>query len=202
MNVPWTPVISVPKTWIQLPLASRWDPEQWAEQKCAEVLGADVSDKTRRLLIETIAEVTVTGRESKSQMLGGLVFYPSFDRYPPICTVAIDGFSPAPGDASVDLDSFRESNGKPQENTIGDIETTVLELPAGPALRFNERRTQQVPHMHVHTVGESVLFAVRPYGIPDAVTLMATWMEPQYRDMLIKMADGMAQSLKIVPREN
>jgi hypothetical protein len=38
--------------------------------------------------------------------------------------------------------------------------------------------------------------------MPPAVTLMVTWMEPQFRSMLIKMADGMAQSLKIVPREN
>jgi hypothetical protein len=51
-------------------------------------------------------------------------------------------------------------------------------------------------------IGESILHAVRPYGIPDAVTLMATWMEPQFRDMLTKMADGMAQSLKIMPRED
>jgi hypothetical protein len=28
--------------------------------------------------------------------------------------------------------------------------------------------------------------------MPDAVTLMVAWVEPQFRSMLIKMADAMA----------
>jgi hypothetical protein len=196
-------MISIPKTCLVLPLGRREvDPEQWAERKCAELLGPEATGKTRQLFTETLAEETVKGRDSKSQMLSGLVFYPDFNRYPPICTVSVDGFSPAPGDPPADLDSFRETNGKPQKNTIGDIETTEVELPAGPALRFHERREQKIPHHGGHMIGESILYAVRPPEIRDSVTLMVTWMEPQFRSMLTKMADGMAQSLKIVPREN
>jgi hypothetical protein len=196
MKVPWKPVISIPKTCLMLPLGSSEDPEEWAKQKCTELLGPDASSKTRKLFTETVAEQTAADRSNK-QMLSGLVFYPDFSRYPPICTVAVDAWSDPPSD----LDSFRESNGKPQRNTIGDIEITEVELPAGPSLRFHERREQSIPHRGGHMIGESVLYAIRPPELADSVTLMATWMEPQFRDMLTKMADGMARSLKIVPRE-
>jgi hypothetical protein len=202
MSTPWVPVISVPKMWIQLPLGDRQDPREWAERKCAELLGPEAADKARRLFTEALTEETLKGRKSSTQMVGGLVFYPDYNRYPPICTVDIDGFRPAPGDPPADLQSWRESNGKPQKNTIGDIEITEVELPAGPALRFHERREQKVPDHGGHMIGESILYAIRPPEIRDSVTLMVTWMEPQFRSMLIKMADGMAQSLKIVPRED
>jgi hypothetical protein len=201
MRVHWKPVLSIPKTCLMLPLATQEDPKKWAERKCAELLSPEATDKTRRLFTETVAEQTAADRENK-QMLSGLVFYPDFSRYPPVCTISVDAFSPAPGDPPSDLQSWRESNGKPQKNTIGDIEITEVELPAGPALRFHERREQKVPHHGGHIVGESILYAVRPPEIRDSVTLMVTWMEPQFRSMLIKMADGMAQSLKIVPRED
>jgi hypothetical protein len=202
MRVHWKPVILIPKTCLMLPLATQDDPKKWAERKCTELLSPEATDKTRRLFIETVAENIVTGRKSKSQMLGGLMFYPDFNRYPPLCPISVDGFSPAPGDPPVDLDSFRESNGKPQKNTIGDIEITEVELPAGPALRFHEHREQKIPHHGGHMIGESILYAVRPHRIPDAVALMVTWMEPQFRTRLIKMADDIARSLKIVPRED
>lgn len=198
----WEPVLSIPKTCLMLPLGGSQDPREWAERKCAELLGPEATDKTRRLFTETLAEDTVKGRESRTQVLAGLVFYPGFNRYPPICNVDVNAFRPAPGDPPVDLESWRESNGKPQRNTIGDVETTEVELPAGPALRFHERREQKVPHHGGHMIGESILYAVRPPEIRDSVTLMVTWMEPQFRSMIIKMADGMAQSLKIAPREN
>jgi hypothetical protein len=185
-----------------LPLATQEDPRKWAERKCAELLGPKATDKTRRLFIETVAEDIVTGRKSASQMYAGLVFYPDFNRYPPICDVDVDGFSPAPGDPPVDLQSFRRTNGMPQKNTIGDIEITEVELPAGPALRIHERREQKIAHFGGHMIGESILYAVRPFGIPDAVTLMVTWMEPQFQSMVTKMTDAMAQTLKIVPRED
>jgi hypothetical protein len=202
MSTPWVPVISVPKTWVQLPLGDRQDPREWAERKCAELLGPEAAEKTRRLFIETLTEDTAKGRKTSTQMVAGLVFYPDFNRYPPICTVDINGLFPAAGEQPADLESWRESNGKPQKDTIGDIETTEVELPAGPALRFHERREQKVPHHGGLMIGESILYAIRPPEIPDSVTLMVTWMEPQFRDMLTKMADGMAQSLKIVPRED
>jgi hypothetical protein len=201
MKVHWKPVISIPRTCLMLPLATQEDPKRWAERKCTELLGPEATDKIRRLFTETVAEQTTTDRKNK-QMLSGLVFYPNFNRYPPICNVDVDAWSPAPGDPPADLDSFRESNGKPQKDTIGDIETTEVELPAGPALRFHERREQKVPHHGGLMIGESILYAIRPPEIPDSVTLMVTWMEPQFRDMIIKMADGMAQTLKIVPRED
>jgi hypothetical protein len=198
----WKPVLSIPKTCLMLPLGGSQNPREWAERKSAELLSPDVAGETRRLFIETLEENTVKGRASRTQVLSGLVFYPGFDRYPPICDMAVDAFRPGPDDPPSDLESWRETNGKPQPNTIGDIETTEIELSAGPALRFHERREQKIPHQHGHMVGESILYAVRPPEIRDSVSLMVTWMEPQFRDMLIKMADGMAQSLKIVPREN
>jgi hypothetical protein len=114
----------------------------------------------------------------------------------------VDAFRPAPGDPPADLESWRESNGRPQKNTIGDIEITEVELPAGPALRFHERREQKVPHHGGHMIGESILYAVRPPEIRDSVTVTVTWMEPQFGSRLIKMSDTIAQSLKIVPRED
>lgn len=51
-------------------------------------------------------------------------------------------------------------------------------------------------------IGESILYTVRPPKIRDSVTLMVTWMEPRFRAVLTKMADVMAQSMKIVPRKN
>jgi hypothetical protein len=201
MKVSWKPVIAIPKTCLMLPLATQEDPRKFAERKCVELLGPEAADKTRRLFTETVAEQTAAGRHNE-QMLSGLVFYPDFNRYPPICTVGVDAFCPAPGDPPSDLEAWRESNGKPQKNTIGDIEISEVQLPAGPSLRFHERREQKIPHLGGHMIGESILYAVRPPEIRDSVTLMVTWMEPQFRDMLTKMADGMAQSLKIVPRED
>jgi hypothetical protein len=142
------------------------------------------------------------GGHGQDPVLAGLVFYPDFNRYPPICNVDVDAFRPAPGLGPVELDSFRETDGKPRKNTIGDIEITEMELPAGPTLRFHERYETKAPHTGVRMIGESIDYAIRLNGMPDAVTLMVTWVEPQFRSMLIKMADGMAQSLKIVPRED
>ena len=73
----WKPVLSIPKTCLMLPLGGTEDPKEWAKRKCTELLGPEATDKTRRLFTETLAEETVKGRESRTQVLAGLFSTPT-----------------------------------------------------------------------------------------------------------------------------
>jgi hypothetical protein len=196
MKLSWKPVILMPKTCLLLPLGGDEDPREWAERKCAELLGPEAKEEIKSKFTRKVAEQITLHRKEK-QILSGLVFYPNFKRLPPVAAIDVDGYCPAPGKPPADLQSWREK-WKPQRNTIGDMEITEVSLPSGPALRLHEIHKEKML-LGGHWISQKIMYAVRPPEIRDSVTLMVTWEESTLNPQLTKMADEIAKSLKIVP---
>ena len=130
-------------------------------------------------------------------MMGGLIFFPDYQRLPPIATVDVFGYhSDEPGKPS-SLESFREHFGTPDADTDGPVEVTDLELPAGPAIRFHRRFWPKQSWDPAAYQWEEVMFAVRPPQISDSVVMTLSWIESKFSGALINAADAMAPTLAI-----
>lgn len=87
--------------------------------------------------------------------------------------------------------------GTPTERSIGPIEVTDLQLPAGPAVRFHQRYWPKPSGDPIIHEWEEVRFAVVPRQADSAFVLKVAWVEPQFSEMLIAMADAIAPALEI-----
>lgn len=97
---------------------------------------------------------------------------------------------------------LREVYGAPDEKTLGEIEVTEVDLPAGPALRFHRHWAQKPDQLGRSIEREDVIYAVRPPQIRDAVVLVVSWVELALGPALIKTADAVAKTLTIKPLDD
>ncbi len=83
----------------------------------------------------------MASRDCRGAVCGkaGLLFYPDYNRLPPIANIDVFEYYSNNPDRPTSLDFYRELYGTPTERTIGPIEVTNLQLPAGPAIRFHQR---------------------------------------------------------------
>ena len=129
--------------------------------------------------------------------MGGLVFFPDFNRLPPIANVDVFGYhSKDPAEPS-SLEFYRGLYGTPTERSVGPVEVTDLQLPAGPAIRFHRRYWPKANWDPIAHQWEDVTYAVRPPEIDSAVVLRVSWVEFKFSEALIKSADAIAQTLEI-----
>lgn len=196
----WEPELNVPKTTFMLPVA-RDDRslEELGREAAEKVYGSHAPEEQLKAFARFICDGTRDCRQ-RGVMMGGLIFFPDFSRLPPIANVDLFGYysSRGPG-APSSLEFYREHFGTPDKDTVGSVEVTDVQLPAGPAIRFHRRFwPKPVPRWSpVSHQWEEVMYAVRPPQINDALVLTVAWVEFAFSEALIKSADAIAQTLEV-----
>lgn len=195
----WSPGLKVPAHTLWLPLGSDKSLQEIGARAVLKVLGTGTPEDR----LEKFARVIRTGTKSsrdRGAMMGGLIFFPDYQRLPPIATVDVFGYhADEPGKPS-SLDVFREhfgTPGTPGADMAGPVEVTGLELPAGPAIRFHRRFLPEQCPDPVAYHWEEVVFTVRPPQISDSVVVTISWVEARFSEALIDAADAMAPTLAI-----
>jgi hypothetical protein len=187
--------VKIPPTALWLPLKSDLPLKELGRKAATHVLGDGKSKDELEKFAAAIREHTEDCRR-REVWKGGIVFFPDFNRLPPIATIDILAeYSPTPPNS---LDHYRKVYGTPDRDSLSPIEMTDVELPAGPAVRFHGGYWHKShlpividkPHLHV-------TYAVRPPAIEEAVLLMVAWTEFKFSEALINMADAIAPTLEI-----
>ena len=196
----WEPELKVPKTTFMLPVArDHRSLDELGREAAVKVYGSHAPEEQLKAFARFVHDGTEDCRQRGVKM-GGLVFFPDFNRLPPVASVDVFGYysSNGPG-ASSSLEFYREHFGTPDKDTVGPVEVADVRLPAGPAIRFH-RRFWPKPSSWRDTISpqcEEVMYAVRPPQISDAVVLTVSWVEFKFSEALIKSADAIAQTLEI-----
>ena len=193
----WSPGLRVPPYTLWLPLGSERPLPELGARAALMILGTETPDDHFEKFASIIRDGTKSSRD-RGAMMSGLIFFPDYKRLPPIATVDVFGYhSDEPGEPS-SLESFREHFGTPGRDTVGPVEVTDLELPAGPAIRFHRRFWPKQSRAPVAYQWEEVMFAVRPRQISDSVVMSVSWVESKFSRELTKAADAMAPTLAIM----
>jgi hypothetical protein len=194
----WEPRLKVPKTTFMLPVGSDRPLDELGREAAMKVYGSHGPEEQVKVFARIIRDGTQVCRQRGAKM-GGLIFFPDFNRLPPIANVDVFGYHSKDPEKPSSLEFYRELYGTPDKNTVGPIEATDILLPAGPAIRFHYRfwpkpipRWDPISHQW-----EEVTYAVRPPQITSAVVLTVAWVEFQFSEALIKSADAIAQTLEI-----
>jgi hypothetical protein len=82
---------------------------------------------------------------------------------------------------------------------VGDIETSEVELPCGPALRVRSKSLDEPDEQAQGLVMEEVTHAIRPPGQSDAIVATMTWTALEIGDKLAEMADAIARTIRVIP---
>jgi hypothetical protein len=192
----WSPVLKVPKHTLWLPLGSEKPLREIGGQGALKILGRGTPQDQLEKFARVVRDGTKSSRD-RGAMMGGLIFYPDYQRLPPIAAVDVFGYhSDEPGEPS-SLESFREHFRRPDKDTVGPVEVTDLELPAGPAIRFHRRYLPMRSRDTAAYQWEEVTFAVRPPEIWDSVVVTLSWVESRFSAALISAADAMAPTLAV-----
>jgi len=131
--------------------------------------------------------------------MAGLVFYPDLNRVPPIANIEVQTWHPAPPNDPLTLEFFRHAHGIPGPETVGEIEVSEVDLPAGPALRIHRQRAIRQGRRRGQILREDLIYSVLPRQITSAVEINVSWSELAFGPSLIKMADAVAKTLTIKP---
>ena len=192
----WAPDLKVPRHTLRLPVASDKPLKELGRESALRILGLGTPEDRLEKFARVIRDGTKSSR-NRGAMMGCLIFFPDYNRLPPIATVDVFGYrSREPGTPS-SLEFYRENFGTPDKDTVGQVEVTDLELPAGPAIRFHRRFWPKPTLYPIAHLWEEVSFAVRPPQISDTVLLTVAWVEFKFSEALINAADAIAPTLAI-----
>jgi hypothetical protein len=196
----WEPLLKVPKTTFMLPVArDHRSLDELGREAAEKVYGSHAPEEQLKAFARFIHDGTQDCRQRGVKM-GGLIFFPDFNRLPPVANVDVFGYYSSKGpDTPSSLEFYRENFGTADKDTVGPVDVTDMQLPVGPAIRFHRRfwpkpipRWDPISHQW-----EEVMYAIRPPQINDAVVLTVSWVEFQFSEALIKSADAIARTLEI-----
>jgi hypothetical protein len=191
----WRPVLKVTDTTLWLPLGEKHSLDQIAAKSAVKVLGEDAPQDQLKMMEQVIHDGTLDCQQ-RGCIRGALLFWPDLTRFPPVANIDLLGYYPPDPDKPLTLDQDREVYGTPDDETIGPIETSDVNLPVGPAVRFH-RRWARKKRFGTSIVREEIIHGIRPHQVPDSLVFIVSWVEPQFSEVLIKVADKMAQTLQI-----
>jgi hypothetical protein len=195
----WEPRLKIPKTTFMLPVGSERPLDELGREAAVKVYGSHAPEEQLKAFARIIHDGTKDCKRRGVKM-GGLIFFPDFNRLPPVANVDVFGYYSSQGrETPSSLEFYREHFGSPDKDTVGPVEVSDTQLPAGPAIRIH-RRFWPKPVPRWSTIShqwEEVMYAVRPPQINDAVLLTVSWVEFTFSDALIKSADAIAQTLEI-----
>jgi hypothetical protein len=198
----WIPELKAPPHTLWLPIADKRPLKELGRKAALNILGLGTPEDQMEKFARVIRDGT-EGFRWRGAMMGGLIFFPDYNRLPPIADVEISGAFPrGEPDRPGSLEYYREKLGTPDKNTVGPIEVTDLQLPAGPAIRIHRRFwPKQIKWYPTSHLWEEVIFAVRPPEITDTVLVSVSWVEFAFSEALIKAADAIAPTLEIKHRD-
>jgi hypothetical protein len=192
--------MAYPPGWLQLPVADSAKIEHdrkleaWAEEKAREMLGPesprdDVVDRMNQL-----AELTVTCRARKDRY--GFAFYP--DRGEGLAAILdVQELTPSREHGAITFDLLEKTYAKHTREIVGDIASTRVDLPSGPALRVRRKQIEEPDAQGQGPLTESVTYAIHPTGLTNAVVMIMTWMSLQAGDEFAEMGDAIAQTIRV-----
>jgi hypothetical protein len=194
----WEPRLKVPKTTFMLPVGSDRPLDELGREAAIKIYGSHAPEEQLKTFARIIHDGTKDCKRRGVKM-GGLIFFPDFSRLPPIANVDVFGYHSKDPNKPSSLEFYREHFGTPDKDTVGPVEVTNVQLPAGPAIRFHRRFwPKPVPWWEpVSHQWEEVMYAVRPPQITSAVVLTVAWVEFKFSESLIKSADAVAKTLEI-----
>jgi hypothetical protein len=192
----WAPDLKVPRHTLWLPLGSKRPLRQLGSEAALKVLGPDMPSDRLDQFARVIRDGTQSSRD-RGAMMGGLIFFPDYKRLPPIATIDVFGYHPAVPGKPGSLEYFRKHFGVPDRDTVGPVEVTSLQLPAGPAIRFHRRRWPKQGWDPAAYQWEEVSYAVRPPEITSIVVVTVAWVEFKFSAELVNAADAIAPTLAI-----
>jgi hypothetical protein len=193
--------LSYPPGWIQLPVGTSKKLEgdkqldAWAKNTAGAMLldasAEAVSERARQLVHLTVG---CRARHDRS----GLAFYPkSADGM--VAMLDVMSFAPDRDHRVLTLDLLAEIYARPAADTVGDVHSTRVDLPGGPAIRVRSMRVEEPDPTGHGTIMEGVTHAIRPPGFDSAVVATMSWTALQLGDELAEMADAIAQTIRVTP---
>jgi hypothetical protein len=192
----WTPDLKVPEHTLWLPVASDKPLKELGREAALNILGLGTPEDR----LEKFARVIRDGTKDcldRGVKMGGLIFFPDYNRLPPIANVDVFGYHSKDPDKPSSLEFYRELYGTPTKRSVGPVEVTDIQLPAGPAIRFHRRYWPKQSLDPIAHQWEDVTYAVRPPQIQSAVVLKVSWAEFKFSEALINAADAIAPTLVI-----
>ena len=128
----------MPPTTLWLPLGNDLPAKDIGKRAAVKILGNDAPKHDLAKFARIVTD-GVTDCRRRGVRQGGLLFYPDYNRLSPIANIDVFEFYSNDPERPTSLEFYRELYGTPTERTIGPIEITNLQLPAGPAIRFHQR---------------------------------------------------------------
>jgi hypothetical protein len=196
----WNVDLKVPPTTLWLPVFSDLTARDIAKKAATKVYGEEAA-KERIHELARIIKIGVDDFRERRVKKGGLIFFPDYNRLPPVATIDVTGYRPEDSKDVSSLEHYREVYGTPDKHTASPISVAEIDLPTGPALRFHNRYYTVNGLLPVPKLQEHVTYVVCPPVLRDAVVLTVAWAEFKFSEALINMADAIAPTLEIKVRD-
>jgi hypothetical protein len=170
--------------------------ESWAGQHARTILGQDAPEDRVQQRADELVRLTVGSRARHAMY--GLAFYPPGT---PGLVAILDAKRVVPDREFPELTfgALRELYAERTPRTVGDVETSEVELPSGPALRVRSKSLDEPDEQDQGLVMERVIHAIRPPYQPDVVVATMTWTALELGNKLAEMADAIAQTIRVTP---
>jgi hypothetical protein len=192
----WEPELKVPPTTLWLPLGNDLPANEIGRRAAVKVLGTGTQEDRLEEFARVVSDGVADCRR-RDVKLGGLLFFPDYNRLPPIANIDVSGYYSNDPQKPNSLEFYRQVYGTPDKDTVGPIEVNNVELPAGPAIRFHRRFWPKAGIDPISHQWEEVIYATLPPKIDAAVVLKVAWVEFKFSEALINMADAIARTLEI-----
>jgi hypothetical protein len=200
-ELPWKPVVYLPANLtirLNAEVFQAEDPGPWCESMAADLLGPDAKHRHVQQLTATLVKYTETlksGKGTGQPAVGALLFWPDFTvqrATAEVCIVTDDH-----ADGPMTVARARDLTG-PHKDSLGEPETTEVEVPAGHAFRAH-RFHRLWGALAPHNVIEEVTWFIWPAGYSAAVVMTVSWFERMFSETGIKIADDMALNFYVEP---
>lgn len=187
----WSASLDLPQgTWLKLP-TDEVDPTQYA-QDIAAALGEKATPEQRAEFAATLESMVKQARASEA-LFGAALLGPDDDDL--VTVLFARPLLVSPGETPPTIEQLATWLAEPEPGTVGTPEVTVLDLPAGPAVRC---RTRAAGDAAGDPIVESVSTIVQPAAIaPAAVMVTASWVALAMGDVLAEMVDSATATLQI-----
>jgi hypothetical protein len=192
--------LAYPPGWVQLPVgwSKQLEPDKrlsdWAADKARSLLGPKASPQHIAKRTDDLAALTITCRARRDR--SGFAFFP--DDQPELIAM-LDVKRMTPEHDEVSFDSLKEIFASYTPAVVGDIESSMMDLTSGPALRVRRKQVEEPDEHDQGTLTESVTYAIRPPGFGSAAIMIMTWTLIEVGDELAAMADAIAKTIRISP---
>jgi hypothetical protein len=164
----------------------------WADATARELTGADGTrpdPEVRARYTELLTGLTVSARER--DVLRSYVWAPRSMNGALVATIEISTIRWPMEGPELTLDALEKMHAERDDSTV-ELEITRMEVPAGPAIR---RRLVQGNKDDASEAVVSIMYAIRPPAIRNAVVYVMSWVRMDDFPALTETADSLVRTL-------